>query len=112
MSRPGDGGPARSLWAKAPDYRDPEGSAAEARDFLESGLTPVHCGGCASEVLVRKASAVQTSVQWRSDPAATCPAFAARVAAGEPGARIDTCPMLRTAIEHAVASGAVVVPGA
>jgi ethanolamine ammonia-lyase small subunit len=112
VSRAGDGGPARPRWAKAPEHRDPEGSAAEAREFLEAGLTPVRCDGCASEVGVRKASAVQTSVQWRSDPARTCPAFAARVAAGEPGARVDTCPTLRESIEHAVADGVVVVPGA
>jgi hypothetical protein len=98
-------------WAKAPGHRDPEGSAAEAREFLESGLTAVRCGTCASEVGVRKASPAQTSVQWRTDPAATCPEFAGRVAAGEPGARIDTCPMLRSAIEEAVASGVVAVAG-
>lgn len=99
-------------WAKAPDHRDPAGTLADRREFLESGLTPVRCGTCAGEVRVRKASPVQTSVQWSADPAATCPEFAARVAAGEVGARIDTCPMLRASIEAAVAGGLLVVPDA
>lgn len=96
-------------WAKAPDHRDPAGTSADTREFLESGLVPVRCGGCASEVLVRKSSHYQTSVQWRSNPAASCPEFAARVAAGEVSARVDTCPKLREAIERAVVTGAVVV---
>jgi len=99
-------------WAKAPEHRDPAGTLADTRVFLESGLTPVRCGGCASEVLVRKSSQHQTSVQWRSDPATSCPEFAARVAAGELSARIDTCPKLRDAIERAVVTGVVAVPDA
>lgn len=98
-------------WAKAPRHRDPEGTSADAREFLEAGLTPVRCGGCPSEVLVRKSSRRQTSVQWRAAPADSCPEFAARVEAGEISARIDTCPKLRAAIEHAVAAGALAVPG-
>jgi hypothetical protein len=97
-------------WAKAPDQRDPAGTLADQREFLTAGLVPVRCVGCASEVLVRKASRMQTSVQWRSAPADSCPEFAARVAAGELSARIDTCPALRASIEGAVATGAVAVP--
>jgi hypothetical protein len=97
-------------WAKAPDHRDPEATLADTREFLDAGLTPVRCGGCPSEVLVRKASPHQTSVQWRCSPATPCPEFAARVAAGELSARIDTCPRLRSAIERAVVAGLVVVP--
>ena len=99
-------------WAKAPDHHDPGAVAANTREFLESGLTPVRCHACLSEVRVRKASVAQTSVQWSSDPAATCPEFAARVAAGELGARIDTCPKLRASIEDAVADGRLAVPDA
>jgi hypothetical protein len=99
-------------WAKAPDHHDPAAAEANTRDFLERGLVPVRCRACASEVRVRKASAAHTSVQWSSDPAATCPEFAARVAAGEVGARIDTCPKLRESIEDAVATGALAVPDA
>ncbi len=99
-------------WAKAPDHRDPAGTLADTREFLDSGLTPVRCNACATEVRVRKASAIQTSVQWASDPAATCPEFAARVAAGEVGARIDTCPKLRASIADAVELGRLAVPDA
>ncbi len=97
-------------WAKAPDHHDPAAAEANTRDFLEHGLAPVRCHACASEVLVRKASAAQTSVQWSADPAATCPEFATRVAAGEVGARIDTCPKLRASIEDAVDDGRLAVP--
>ena len=98
-----------TAWAKAPDHRDPTGTRADEREFLTAGLVPVTCGSCTSEVLVRKASQVQTSIQWRSSPADTCPEFAARVAAGELSARIDTCPALRASIDRAVATGAVAV---
>jgi hypothetical protein len=97
-------------WAKAPDHHDPAGVLANTREFLEAGLTRVSCHACRSEVLVRKASPIHTSVQWTSDPAATCPEFAAQVAAGEVGARIDTCPKLRESIEAAVTRGDLVVP--
>lgn len=99
-----------TTWAKAPDGADPAGTVADRHEFLTAGLTPVRCAGCATEVLVRKASRMQTSVQWTSDPASSCPEFALRVAAGEVSARIDTCPALRSAIEHAVTAGRVVVP--
>jgi hypothetical protein len=98
-----------TAWAKAPDHGDPAGTRADQQEFLTAGLVPVACGSCTSEVLVRKASQVQTSIQWRSPPADTCPEFAARVAAGELSARIDTCPALRASIERAVATGAVAV---
>ncbi len=99
-----------SSWAKVPSHTDPAGTLADEREFLTAGLVPVGCTACGTEVLVRKASAMQTSIQWRSSPAESCPEFAARVAAGELSARIDTCPALRSAIEHAVATGAVAVP--
>lgn len=99
-----------SLWAKAPEHRDPVGTQADQREFLETGLTPVRCASCATEVLVRKASRMQTSIQWRSDPAASCPEFAARVAAGELSARIDTCPKLRMSIQQASSAGLLEVP--
>lgn len=99
-------------WAKAPDHHDPAGVAADTREFLESGLVPVRCHACATQVRVRKASEMQTSVQWSSDPAASCPEFAERVAGGELSARIDTCGKLRESIEDAVASGLLAVPDA
>jgi hypothetical protein len=99
-----------TTWAKAPPYSDPIGTLADEHEYLTTGLAPVRCAACAAEVLVRKASRVQTSIQWQSSPADVCPEFAARVATGELSARIDTCPRLREAIERAVESGAVAVP--
>ena len=99
-------------WAKAPAADDAVRAAtrAEAREHLSEGLRPVDCRGCPTRVLVRKTSAAHTSVQWLGSPAATCPEFAARVAAGELSARIDTCPRLRASIEHAVTGGRLEVP--
>jgi len=79
-----------------------ESTRAEIREFLTGGLSPVDCQSCATRVLVRKASRAHTSVQWTSDPATSCPEFAARVAAGELSARIDGCPKLRASIDLAV----------
>jgi hypothetical protein len=99
-----------TAWAKAPPHSDPMGTLADEHSYLTDGLVPVACAACATEVLVRKASRAQTSIQWQSPPAASCPEFAARTASGEVSARIDTCPRLREAIDHAVATGTVVVP--
>lgn len=98
-----------SVWAKAPPHSDPIGTLADEHEYLTTGLVPVACSTCTTEVLVRKASRMQTSIQYQQPPARTCPEFAERVAAGELSARIDTCPRLREAIEHAVATGAVTV---
>jgi hypothetical protein len=87
-----------------------ESTRTEIREFLTRGLAPVDCHSCGNRVLVRKTSLAHTSVQWTSDPAASCPEFAARVAAGELSARIDTCPKLRTSIDLAVAEGLIEVP--
>jgi DNA-directed RNA polymerase subunit RPC12/RpoP len=87
-----------------------ETTRAEIREFLTKGLAPVACHACGNRVLVRKTSLAHTSVEWISDPATSCPEFAARVAAGELTARIDGCPKLRASIELAVAEGLVEVP--
>jgi hypothetical protein len=99
-------------WAKAPrlDEAARAVTAEEIREFLAAGLTPISCHSCATRVLVRKSSPAHTSVQWTTDPAASCPEFAARVAGGELGARIDTCPKLRASIELAVIEGHIEVP--
>jgi hypothetical protein len=99
-----------TAWAKAPPHTDPIGTLADEHSYLTDGLTPVSCAACATEVLVRKASRVQTSIQWQTPPAESCPEFADRVAAGELSARIDTCPRLREAIKRAVVTGTVAVP--
>ena len=87
-----------------------ETTRTEIREFLTRGLSPVDCQSCANRVLVRKTSSAHTSVQWTADPATSCPEFAARVAAGELTARIDTCAKLRASIELAVAEGVLEVP--
>lgn len=79
-----------------------ESTRAEIQEFLTRGLSPVDCQSCGTRVLVRKASLAHTSVQWISDPASSCPEFAARVAAGELSARIEGCPKLRASIELSV----------
>lgn len=101
-----------SSWAKVPELGETLRAAtrAETREFLAAGLRPVDCQSCANRVLVKKNSPVHTSVQWLSDPVTSCPEFAARVAAGELSARIDTCPKLRTSIEQAMAEGRLEVP--
>jgi hypothetical protein len=95
-------------WAKAPASAGID--RAEIREFLEGGLTPLDCRSCANRVLVKKTSPTQTSVQWISAPATSCPEFAARVASGELSARIDTCPKLRASIELAITEGRLEVP--
>lgn len=87
-----------------------ERTRAEIHEFLTRGLTPLDCQACGTRVLVRKTSIAHTSVQWTSDPATSCPEFAARITAGELSARIDTCPKLRSSIEQAVADGRIGVP--
>ncbi|MGV9678940.1 hypothetical protein ACWDSJ_26975 [Nocardia sp. NPDC003482] len=102
-------------WAKAPDFADrPEWLArvraqtvVDKQRYLEDGMTPLSCATCGTGVLVRKASAHQTSVQWTADPAAHCPIF--RDLHTGPG-RPDSCPNLEKTIDHAVAEGLLEVP--
>ncbi|MFA1550982.1 ferredoxin [Actinomadura chokoriensis] len=67
--------------------------------LLDGPLVPVACRRCAAEVMVRKASWEQTSIQWNAAARAAC------VNLGEdPHA---TCPALRSAIQEAALTGAV-----
>lgn len=84
-------------------------SVAERREYLEGGLRPVRCRGCANQVLVRKASLAQTSIQWSREAVRACPEFAAAVATGRPSALVDGCDALRESIWQAVAEGEVEV---
>lgn len=112
--------PNRDRWAKAPDHRaDPrlhaaveEESAADRFWHLAARFTPLACGACGTRVLVRKNSLAQTSVQWLSDAARSCPRFAARAADGAPGgtAQLQSCPDLRDSIDRAVREGVLEVP--
>ncbi|MCX4093489.1 hypothetical protein [Nocardia sp. alder85J] len=97
-------------WAKAPNFADRPQRLAEVRaqtvvdrhGHLEARLTPVACRTCGTEVLVRKSSAHQTSVQWPVHPADHCPVF--EELGGGPG-RPGSCPNLQRSIDHAVAEG-------
>jgi hypothetical protein len=84
-------------------------TAEDRRLYLEIGLTPVACGRCGAEALVKKNSRKHTSVQWTPEGVAACPEIAA-ARAQDPCALVLGCPQLAASIEAAVAAGAVVVP--
>lgn len=71
---------------------------------LQDGMPmlPVRCHSCAAEVLVRKSSFQQTSIQWDAGAVHACPQ---RDPAG-PG-RAAGCPALRESIDEQVESGAL-----
>ncbi|MFC4377085.1 hypothetical protein ACFO5K_23660 [Nocardia halotolerans] len=102
-------------WAKAPDFADQPARQAAVRAqttvdkqrYLDDGLTPLRCRTCRAEVLVRKASAHQTSVQWTEAPAARCPVFAEM---GPRPGRPESCPSLDSSIAQAVEEGVLDVP--
>ncbi|MER6255943.1 hypothetical protein ABT224_31795 [Streptomyces sp. NPDC001584] len=72
--------------------------------------SPVTCQECGNRVLCEKFSPAHTQIQWTGDAAERCPRIAARVAAGEPSARVRSCRELRASIETAVREGALEVP--
>ncbi|GAA4399007.1 hypothetical protein [Tsukamurella soli] len=80
---------------------------ADRRSFLTDGFAPVRCGDCGTEVLVRKTSREQTSIQWLADPSATCPVFAGRSASGRPAC--SGCPALLESITTAAKLGRVAI---
>jgi hypothetical protein len=104
----GTDAPAR-WWARSAIAAD---TAADKRLYVEIGMVPVRCHSCGTEVLVKKNSDKHTSVQWTSDPVASCPRFAEAVAAGERSAQYLGCPLLKESIAEAVENGTVVVPDA
>lgn len=79
---------------------------ADQRLYLEGGLRPLACRTCGTRVLVKKNSPQHTSVQWLSDPAASCPEFAAAVG---PSALVAGCGALRDSIQAAVREGTLEV---
>ncbi|MFE3189115.1 hypothetical protein ACFXHA_08910 [Nocardia sp. NPDC059240] len=100
-------------WAKAPDFADrPEQrdqvraqTVLDKEHYMEAGMTPIACQTCGNEVLVRKHSSNQKTVQWQSDPAARCPVFQKLAENGPIMGKPDSCPNLEKTIEHAVAEG-------
>jgi hypothetical protein len=84
-------------------------TAEDRRFYVEIGFTPVRCGTCGAEALVKKNSRKHTSVQWSAAGVAGCPEITAARAA-DPVALVLGCPNMTAAIEDAVRSGAVIVP--
>lgn len=105
-------------WAKAPDFADQPArqaavraqTAVDKQRYLDEGLTPLRCQACQAEVLVRKASAHQTSVQWAERPDTHCPIFAQLTAHGARPGRPESCPSLDKSIERAIDEGVLEVP--
>ncbi|AYF73245.1 hypothetical protein D7D52_04515 [Nocardia yunnanensis] len=100
-------------WAKAPDFADrPEHreqvraqTVLDKEHYMEAGMTPIACQSCGTEVLVRKHSSNQKTVQWRTNPADSCPVFQKLSANGPVFGKPDSCPSLEKTIDHAVAEG-------
>lgn len=72
----------------------------------DSPLIPVSCRRCAAQVLVRKSSWQQTSIQWTAQASARCPQRrdAAKLTKHS-GAVFLGCSDLRNSIDEAVHSG-------
>lgn len=68
-------------------------------------MRPLACGRCAAQVLVRKSSWQQTSVQWNSRAVALC---AEREGAG---AAFEGCGSLRDTIREAALRGTIELVG-
>ncbi|MDA4110729.1 ferredoxin [Mycolicibacterium holsaticum] len=74
----------------------------------DSPLVPVSCRRCAAEVLVRKSSWQQTSIQWNAHAIARCPQRQdAEHLTKHSGGVFLGCSDLRNSIDEAVASGAL-----
>jgi hypothetical protein len=73
-------------------------------------MVPVACRNCGAQVLARKSSWSQTSVQWNSDASALCAERreADRIAGHHRGVFL-ACSALRESIEAAVATGELAV---
>ncbi|MBB2993749.1 hypothetical protein FHR72_005260 [Mycolicibacterium iranicum] len=78
----------------------------------DAPMTPVVCGSCGAQVLARKSSWEQTSVQWDAESVARCARRRdaprdrhALVSARD--ARFALCPDLRQSIEAGVRQGAL-----
>ncbi|MGF3139262.1 ferredoxin [Streptomyces diastaticus] len=67
-------------------------------------MRPLACERCAAEVLVRKSSRQQTSVQWNARATAAC---AEREAAGRTGVAFEGCRSLRDTIREAAVAGRI-----
>ncbi|MEJ3750163.1 hypothetical protein WEI85_43755 [Actinomycetes bacterium KLBMP 9797] len=74
----------------------------DRQSYLEGGLSPLACGHCGARVRVKKASPMQTSVQWSRCAVRSCAEFEAH---DGPNALVHTCTRLRASVEQAVRDG-------
>ncbi|MEV0043973.1 ferredoxin [Nocardia rhamnosiphila] len=70
--------------------------------LLDTPMRPLRCRACAAELLVRKSSWQQTSVQWNAEASAMCRELGA---APMPGPSLAGCSQLRETIRDAASSG-------
>ncbi|QLL05700.1 ferredoxin [Mycobacterium vicinigordonae] len=75
-------------------------------------MVPLGCRSCGAQVLVRKSSWNQTSVQWNADASAACVERreAERISSHH-RAHFLVCSALRASIEDAVAAGELPIVG-
>ena len=79
--------------------------------LVEAPMRPVRCRRCAAEVLVRKSSRSQTSVQWNADASSSCEEWrelAELAAHGGKGFFLG-CTALSESIAGAVCSGELTI---
>jgi hypothetical protein len=79
--------------------------------LADSPMMPVTCRACGAEVLARKSSWQQTSVQWDAAALALCPQRHRALLLSEHGGRgvFVSCSELRESIRQAVRDGALPV---
>ena len=75
--------------------------------LADSPMVPVTCQSCGAEVLARKSSWQQTSVQWDAAALARCPQRRQALLLAEHGGRgvFVSCSELRESIRQAVRDG-------
>ncbi|MEV0354900.1 ferredoxin [Nocardia sp. NPDC050697] len=75
--------------------------------LADTPMVPVDCARCGAQVLARKSSWQQTSVQWNADAVARCPELGEAVLRGPflPG-----CSRMSEAIRAAAAAGRIPIP--
>ncbi|MGV8871305.1 MAG: hypothetical protein ACOH2Q_02175 [Rhodococcus sp. (in: high G+C Gram-positive bacteria)] len=79
--------------------------------YLHEGFLEVRCQRCATAVLVRKSTEIQTSVQWVGSASGSCPEIASEVARGRHPGLVDGCTALAASVAAAVRAGDVTVTG-
>ncbi len=75
--------------------------------LVDTPMVPVQCRACGAEVLARKSSWEQTSVQWNTDAMARCPQRRNAASLAAPGrpALFLSCSELAESIHDTVTAG-------